>query len=99
MVLVLSIVFGRSGPQPFKTGLKPHCTILSCFVFHSGSAAVIPGRRLSRCRRERVRPCWTALAHEPVEVRPWPQHEVVVVWHEFVVIGCRRGGGWNVRAA
>src|SRR5215207_9884741 len=41
--------------------------ILSCLVF-SGSAAIITGRRLSGCRRERVRPCWV-LAHEPVEVR------------------------------
>ena len=58
---------------------------LRCLVLRSGSGAVIIGWRLSKCRRERVRPCWTALAHEPVEVRSRPQHDVILR-HEFVVV-------------
>ena len=26
------------------------------------------------------------MAHQPVEVRPWSQHEVVVIRHDFAVI-------------
>src|SRR3954447_16345346 len=81
MERVLDAVFG----QGWARTNAGWCIPLRCLVLRSGSRAVITGRRLSKCRRERVRPCWTALAHEPVEVRSWPQHDVTLR-HEFVVV-------------
>ncbi len=46
-------------------------------------AVVIIGRVLSGCCRGRFRRCW--IAHQPVEVRTGPQHDVIL-WHEFVGI-------------
>src|SRR5215207_4601435 len=54
---ILSPNRGESLPTPSAGAcIKPYCAILSCFVFHSGSAAVITDRGLSRCWRERFCP-------------------------------------------
>ncbi len=42
---------------------------------------IITCRVSLRCQRQRLSGHWM----EQVEDRSWPQHEVVVIWHDFAV--------------
>src|SRR3954466_15485330 len=40
-----------------------------------------------RCQRSRLSGRWVVeQAEEEIEVRPWPQHDVIVIGHDFTVI-------------
>ena len=67
---------GDQGSQPVQVDLGASVGVaLGMRAAHSGFAAIIVCWASFRCQPWRLGGCWIA----QVEVRSWPQHEVVVV--------------------